>query len=454
MDEKKPIKGIRASYIFVPTIVVTGIIHILIIVCTILINVYSANLAVETSKSSECINTVSSIVSHSSKLTDTIATFLYTPEIPTGPNTYIVNDAPLTAYYEELNDESRSPKRINDTLSKYSIDKDSLENISLALKNLDYVVKEQAHALRLLSTKLDIPANVIKILPDYQLTEEELSLSKEEVKERAKQIIFGREYSYAKRDVVTYTNKASEALVNAFNKEQETTTNNLKNLRACLWILIATILIITIIFFIVLIKLLVKPVITFSKKINDNQRLDDDKSLYETNFLAYSYNELLARHNKFEEELRNVAEKDPLTGLANRYSFNQFLKKDIPDNQSACVFMLDLNNLKQINDTYGHDKGDELIINASLCIRECFNKDYEHCFRTGGDEFLVICINPDISNIDKTIEKFKELQEKYNVSIAYGYSYSDDVNKIGYESLVKKADKMMYKNKEEEKRIA
>ena len=454
MEDKKPVKGIHASYIFVPTIIVTGIIHILIIVATILINIYSATLTAETNEASECINTVSSILTHSSKLSDTITTFVYTPEIPTGPNTYKVNEQPLTIYYEEIKNESRSPAKIMNVLNKYknSIDEKSLENINTALNNLDYVIKEQAHALRLINSKIPLPENLISAIPAYELTEAELAYTKEEVKKKAIEILFEKEYSWAKRDVADYTNQASDTLVKAFNVEQENVNAHLRNLRVCLWIMIATIMVITVVFFIIIIKLLVNPIITFSKKINDNERLDDDKSMFEANFLAYSYNELLARHDKFEEELRAVAEKDSLTGLPNRYSYNEFLKKEIDDNQRACVFMLDLNNLKLINDTYGHDKGDELIKNASLCIKECFSADYQHCFRTGGDEFLVICNQPDMRNIDRTISRFKELQEKYNVSIAYGYSYSDNVKEIGYEKLVSEADKMMYINKEEDKK--
>ena len=112
--------------------------------------------------------------------------------------------------------------------------------------------------------------------------------------------------------------------------------------------------------------------------------------------------------------------------------------------------MLDINDLKHENDTYGHDKGDELIKHASQCIREAFGEGL-HCFRTGGDEFVVILNDLKQEDISSIKKNFIELEKKYNVSIAIGYSYSDNVKEIGYEKLVIEADSMMYKNKEKVK---
>ena len=452
MDENKDkVKGLHASYVFVPTIFITGIIHILIIVCTVLMNVYSAKMTEETKESSECINNISMILSHSSKLSDTITTFIYTPEIPTGPYSAKLNNEPITEYVSEIKIESRDPDKIKENLKKYSIDTDTLGDINLALNNLKYIISEQAHAIRLINSKIPLSDEIMDYIPAYTLTDEELAYSKDEVKQKAREIIFTKEYSWAKRDVAKYINLAQESTIKVFDSEHAVLQFHLNNLRVCLWIMIVTIMIITIIFFGILIKLLVIPIVDFSKKINENERLDCQKSLYEANFLAYSYNELLDRHDKFEDELREVAERDSLTGLPNRYSYNEFLKRDIADGQKACVFMLDINNLKHENDTYGHDRGDELIKKSSQCIRECFC-DESYYFRTCGDEFVVIVNDLDKEKINSIIDNFFEIQKKYGVSIAIGYSYSDNVKEVGYERLVIEADKYMYRNKSQEKR--
>lgn len=452
MQDKDKVNGIRALYIFFPTMVITGIIHVLIIICTILINIYSIRMAEETNESSDCINNISSILSHTSKLSDTVTTFVYTPEIQIGRDTYKLNEEPLGIYVSEITFEARDPKVISENLKKHTIDTESMEYINDSLNKLEYVINAQAHAIRLIASKINIPSELLNAIPEYTLTDEELALTKNEVKLKAREIIFDKEYSFAKRDIANDINLAQASVVSAYNLSKDSLSFHLTNLRICLWIMIITIIVITIVFFIVIIKLLVLPIISFSKKINDNERLDCEKGMYEANILAYSYNRLLDRHNQFEDELREVAECDSLTGLPNRYSYNEFLKKEIPDGQKACVFMLDINNLKYENDTHGHDKGDELIKNASLCIKEAFGES-SYCFRTGGDEFVVILNNVERDEISNIKKHFIETEKKYNVSVAIGYSYSDNVKEIGYEKLVIEADSMMYKNKEKVKNI-
>jgi diguanylate cyclase (GGDEF)-like protein len=108
--------------------------------------------------------------------------------------------------------------------------------------------------------------------------------------------------------------------------------------------------------------------------------------------------------------------------------------------------MLDINNLKETNDNYGHAKGDKLIKNASLCIKECFLID-NNCYRIGGDEFVAVIENIKEEDIQNYLDKFSESQKIHNVSIAIGYSYTDNILNTKLEKLVKRADQMMYENK-------
>ena len=130
----------------------------------------------------------------------------------------------------------------------------------------------------------------------------------------------------------------------------------------------------------------------------------------------------------------------------------EFLKNQILDGRSVCVFLFDINNLKYVNDTFGHNKGDELIKSASECIKECFlDEEKKNCYRIGGDEFVAILDNIYEEDIEKLLTRFKVQQEVKNVSIAVGYSYSKNVLSIGYEKLIIDADTKMYENKNEMK---
>lgn len=450
MDERKKTKGIRTWHVFVPTVILTAVIYVLVIVCTLLITTNSKKMSAESKKSNECSNLVSSVLTHSSKLSDTITTFVVTPEIYKGPtNPNALNHEPLEQYILELGDESLDPDVVSSKLKNYKINAEAKEYIDIAIEDLKYNISTQAHALRLLYLYVAIPADYMDVVEEYTLTEVELAYTKDEALEAAAGLLFTQEYAYAKRDVARYINLGLTSLSEEVENSQDRLDNRIENLRITLWLLIILSMVVAFAFFFIFLRLLILPILRFSKRINEDRRLDDDKALYEANFLATSYNSLLDRREEFEEQLRIVAERDSLTGLLNRYSYNEFLKKEISEKETASVFMMDLNNLKHTNDTLGHDEGDKLIKNAALCITECFKELDAKCFRTGGDEFLVIVNDLDDTNMIEEIKaKFYELQKKYNVSIAMGYSYSADVRSIGYEKLVTEADKWMYENKE------
>ncbi|MCR5349418.1 MAG: GGDEF domain-containing protein, partial [Acholeplasmatales bacterium] len=150
-----------------------------------------------------------------------------------------------------------------------------------------------------------------------------------------------------------------------------------------------------------------------------------------------------------------VAENDSLTGLPNRYCYNEYLKDASLDKKSVCVFLLDINNLKYINDKFGHAQGDELIKNASICIKDCFlDETGKNCFRIGGDEFVAILYDVKESEIEELLNKFNKLQKEKDVSIALGYAYSSDIKSIGYERLIMQADDNMYKDKQNYKKLS
>lgn len=446
MQEKKKIEGVHVSFIFVPIIIIITIIHILIIICTIIINVNSSMISDKTKKSSDCLNTLSSIITHSSKLVDTGSTFVNKPSIEKGPVTDL-NDEPLKIYIEELEDKTKDPDALLEKINAFKLDQASLNLIVEAINDLKYLINSQAHAIRLINQcVIAIPSELLDKIPAYNLTDAEKAYSKDVALDQASLLLFDKDYSYAKRDVANLINKAISNLSKAFNDEQANMNNTLVAFRILLWVLISLILVVTIFFFAMLLATLVFPIVTFGKQINDNKKLDSTKALYETNFLANAYNELLDRHREFDDKLRYVAERDSLTGLPNRYSYNEFLKSPAAQGEKVVAFLFDINKLKYTNDTFGHAKGDELIKNASLCIKECFLID-NNCYRIGGDEFVSIIMDIDENEIQSYLKKFEKAQEKYNVSIAIGYAYTSDISSIGYEKLIIEADKMMYLNK-------
>jgi diguanylate cyclase (GGDEF)-like protein len=157
--------------------------------------------------------------------------------------------------------------------------------------------------------------------------------------------------------------------------------------------------------------------------------------------------------------VKRMAERDPLTGLSNRYHFEETLKVMIANNKRTdhriALLAFDLDNFKHVNDTLGHDAGDALLMQMVARINNCLREN-EGFARLGGDEFAVILggiehIN-DVSAIAERILKtcdipFKikniELQSSISIGVAI---FPADAKEA--EALVKSADIAMYRAKQ------
>ncbi len=161
---------------------------------------------------------------------------------------------------------------------------------------------------------------------------------------------------------------------------------------------------------------------------------------------------------KSEQRYKELATKDMLTGILNRFAFEDAFARIISQSKRTgskfALLFLDLDHFKEINDTYGHDVGDKLLI--EVVKRVLPNIRVEDIFaRLGGDEFLLLFTNITKKNLHSLIAKVMNLFQtpwivdgiKMNVTTSVGVVvFPDDAdNKI---KLMKKADMAMYKSKE------
>lgn len=151
------------------------------------------------------------------------------------------------------------------------------------------------------------------------------------------------------------------------------------------------------------------------------------------------------KHKKTNKELL----RDELTGLYSRRVYNQFCKEN--RNLKGTAILLDLNNFKVLNDNYGHDYGDRILIEVALSLKKVF--DREDIFRISGDEFYVF--SKSTENIESNIERLKRvfkdsiLLRTYNISFSLGYYYKE--KNIPMVDAFKYADMAMYFAKREKK---
>ena len=106
-----------------------------------------------------------------------------------------------------------------------------------------------------------------------------------------------------------------------------------------------------------------------------------------------------------QEDLRRLADRDALTGLANRRALPEVLRAAQPE--GATLLFFDLDQFKQINDLHGHSAGDETLRRFAAALRESF-RPADAVFRYAGDEFLVVAHGLDTASVDGRIEMLRD----------------------------------------------
>ena len=158
-----------------------------------------------------------------------------------------------------------------------------------------------------------------------------------------------------------------------------------------------------------------------------------------------------------EIELQNkLISTDSLTGVLSRAAYSKALDElsdgyEMPD--ELTVLEMDINGLKEANDDLGHDAGDELICGAADTISKVF-ADHGRCFRTGGDEFVVIG-EMSRNEADYLIDELKRVAKEWHgdeakeLGLSVGCAFHSENPALSCEELVKVADYRMYKDKDE-----
>ena len=145
------------------------------------------------------------------------------------------------------------------------------------------------------------------------------------------------------------------------------------------------------------------------------------------------------------EELRHSARSDALTGLGNRAAYLERVGELARRETSLGVAFIDLNELKYVNDNYGHSQGDAYICALSMVFCRHFRMD--DIFRIGGDEFFILCPNMPEELFYRKIKGLRmECEERFPGSVAMGAVWSG--RSADMESLAREADRLMYADKQ------
>ena len=185
-------------------------------------------------------------------------------------------------------------------------------------------------------------------------------------------------------------------------------------------------------------------------------QMDDDINNYIEN-LTKTRKQLSSSKQK-AAQMDELAHKDGLTGIRNKLAYDrdeEKLKKELKNGETQFgIAIVDLNDLKTINDTYGHDCGNIALIRITKLICNVFL--HSPVFRIGGDEFAIILKNNDYDKIDSLIEEFYQILEDQNkedlkpwekVKAAIGYAKYDPEKDSSVDDVFRRADQEMYQKK-------
>ena len=132
-----------------------------------------------------------------------------------------------------------------------------------------------------------------------------------------------------------------------------------------------------------------------------------------------------------KRQYRFLYRHDALTGLYNRYGISEYMDVRMTGNDKAAVIIVDIDDFKSINDSYGHEFGDEVLMRVAQRLPELMC-DECHCCRWGGEEFLLIM----------------RCKQVVNVTVSVGVGVVNSDKKVGIHELIDVADKALYRAKE------
>lgn len=179
-------------------------------------------------------------------------------------------------------------------------------------------------------------------------------------------------------------------------------------------------------------------------------------NISETLCIHQNTNEVSKKYNQKFRDLVNQATTDGLTGLLRRdafeYKVGNYLKNEVP----ISFLMIDVDNFKSINDTYGHEVGDRILKNVSSIFKECIDDD-GIVSRLGGDEFAGVIVNiynkKEIKKILDTIyDQIKKISiredKNFCVTLSMGVKIVSNYHKaISFKEIYLASDEALYKSK-------
>ena len=194
-----------------------------------------------------------------------------------------------------------------------------------------------------------------------------------------------------------------------------------------------------------------KTYVVFTSTFREDGRLRQIHHLMDTSLYMDLYRDM----GEYSKSLQDEKDHDGLTGLYNKGKFLEMKKTIFRDQETIAVFNMDVNNLKGVNDVYGHEAGDRLILKAAESLKKIEARNI-FPFRVGGDEFIVVALHVDRAEAERIRTEWEQGLAELNrqddgipCEIACGFAFGGEDHDM--DEIFDSADRRMYEDKKARK---
>lgn len=445
MQKKKKgnIKGIPVGMLNYLMAGFTLLVSLMLLITTFATDTAYHNMRETTERFYRWQNSAVQLQKGSDYLTDQVRCFA-----ATGERAYMDN------YFHEAEVNRRRDRAVED-LSEGLEDSQAFRELEAAMAASVHLMEQEYYSMRLMVQAqgwelAKCPLTVAQV----ELKAEDAALTTEQLRTLALQMVFDQSYRTQKDDITADMNNCLTELASQQAQQMEDSTNRLSRLllvqRLFIVLLIGTVLVIIL----ATSTLVIGPLLRAVLNIREEEPIPI-RGGYEFRFLAQTYNLMYEINRNSKKKLAFAASHDKLTGLYNRSGYDYAMEHE--DLSTCALLLVDVDHFKDINDTYGHEMGDRMLLWVGEVLRSSFRAQ-DHVCRIGGDEFTVLMhnVNPQHTQlIEKKVSAMNQrltspVDDRPPVSISVGVAFGREDSTPS--NLYERADEALYRVKENGRR--
>lgn len=353
-------------------------------------------------------------------------------------------------FFNEIQVQNTQGRTLEEVKS-HDIGEQAVRQLDNVIKLSERLLELQMHAMRLTAETTGEPLDSYpKLLQNVVLPPEEQRMSNEEKQLLAKNLVFDKNYSNMKGQINTRIDLCRVLLQDMMEERHNISSDKLQSDMERQRMFITLMMVLMLLTVLFTLFFVVQPLYRLVSSISRGENVDTRGSS-EIRFLAHTYNRIRNEMDVVNAKLGYDASHDALTGLYNRSAYDEM--RQTSKDRDIALIIVDVDLFKEINDTYGHDVGDKVLVRVANVMQGAFREADKVC-RIGGDEFSIIMVNADSGMIDVLKKKIKRAAGVLStptdsvpaVTISVGVAFSDQMKKG--EDLFKNADRALYQIKE------